>query len=92
MKIGIPLWPQIIPLSLYGRSIIPSETISIGPLSGDSTLRLMIVTVNELSEVQQELFSKLYSESIHALKVTYRDVESILPWFNGVSESDFYRY
>jgi len=76
----------------YGRSAIPEQSISIGPKSGKNILRIETVSIDELPEIQQERFSKIYSDAIHALKVTYQDSESILPWLSGASDSDDFRY
>jgi len=76
----------------YGRSAIPEQSISIGPKSGKNLLRIETISIDELPEIQQERFTKIYSDAIHALKVNYQDSKSILPWFTGDSDSDALPY
>ncbi|MXX97344.1 MAG: ATP-binding protein [Rhodothermaceae bacterium] len=68
----------------FGRHATPSQSISIGPLSGKDCLKIEVVDVKDLPEPQQDLFSKLNSEANQALKVVHRDAQSVLPWLAGI--------
>lgn len=77
----------------FGRRTTPDQSISIGLVSDQDRLKIETVDVKDLSEPQKNLFSKLNSEANQAIKVIYRDTESVLPWLTGIpslSERDWF--
>lgn len=71
----------------YGRRVTPNQPISIGLVSGQDALRIMVVDVKDLSENQRGLLAQLDPEADESLKVVYRDAESVIPSFLKISDS-----
>ena len=71
----------------YGRRVTPNQPISIGLVSGQDALRIMVVDVKDLSENQRGLLAQIDPEADESLKAVYRDAESVIPSFLKISDS-----
>ena len=69
----------------FGRKATPDQSVSIGPATGEYSLKIEAMDVEDIPKPQQELFSQLNSEATQVLRVAYQDAEFLLPWLSEPS-------